>query len=122
MGQPKVSKILHFGPHTRLMCPTCGTISSKHKYHSPRREYYWDTKIGPHDVCLHTCHRCGYTDDEGPGFTDSGNDDRDEFKDLWDRENELNQRQRELDEDRAKFKADQALYARCWQSDEDYNG
>lgn len=122
MGQPRVSKILHFNAGTRLMCPNCGTISNNHKSHSPRREYYWDMKGYAHDCCLHTCHRCGYTDDEGSGFTDSGNDDRDEFKDLWDRESELNERQRELDSDRAKFKEDQALYARCWQSDEDYHG
>lgn len=122
MNEIPVSKILHFWRHTRLMCPMCGTISSNHKSHSPRIEYYWDTKMGPRDACLHTCHRCGYTDDVGPGFTDSGNDDRDEFKDLYDREAELNARQRELDDDRAKFKEDQDLYARCWQSNEDYNG
>lgn len=122
MGQPRVSRILHFTARTRLMCPSCGTISNNHKAHSPRRERYWDYTGHVMDVCLHTCHRCGYTDDVGPGFTDSGNDDRDEFKNMWDRESELNERQRELDADRAKFKADQALYARCWQSEEDYNG
>lgn len=103
------------------MCPYCGTISSNHKSHSPRREYYWSIRSYLHDCCLHTCRRCGYTDDIGPGFTDSGNDDRDEFKDLWAREADLNKRQRELEEDFIRLKHDQDLYAKCWQSEEDYN-
>lgn len=119
MKQVPISKILHFTAGTRLMCPNCGTISNKHKPHSPREEYYWDTTIGPNFVFLHTCHRCGYTDDEGSGFTDSGNDLRDEFTKLdeWEKElSELRDTVSELENRVAKAKA---LWEKCWQSDED---
>lgn len=122
MSEYPVSKIMHFDANTRLMCPNCCTVSSKHKVHSPRYEHYWDTSFAARFVFLHTCHRCGYTDDTGSGFTDSGNDDRDEFKDLYDRAEQLDKEQSELDAKKYQLQEDQKLYERVWQSDDDYNG
>lgn len=122
MENAPVSKMLHFSSYTRLRCPHCGTISNNHKAHSPRYERYWYETAHPQLVFLHTCHRCGYTDDIGDGFMDSGNDEREEFKNLYDREAEINKEQDELDYKRAKLKQDLALFERCWQSDEDYHG
>lgn len=122
MSGPRISKILHFVAGTRLMCPNCGTVSSKHKPHSPREEYYWDTRIGPSLVFLHTCHRCGYTDDIGEGFTDSGNDQTEAFVRLSEWEKEANDLQDELDDLRAKIAASKSLWERRWGSEEDYNG
>lgn len=115
-----VSKILHFPAGTRLRCPNCGTISNNHKPHSPREEYYWDEKMNPSFVFLHTCHRCGYTDDIGEGFTDSGNDLREEFVKMQEWDKELDELHDQIADLQLKLVNARELWEKCWESYEDY--
>lgn len=114
-----ISKILHFPAGERLMCPNCGTVSNNHKPHSIRTEYYWDTRVRPSIVFLHTCCRCGYTDSDGPGFIDSGNDHTEDFVNMAEWEREERRLQDELDELRRKIARGKALWDRRWNSTED---
>ncbi|WII71742.1 hypothetical protein QJS83_14855 [Bdellovibrio sp. 22V] len=122
MKKVRISKILHFDANTRLMCPNCGTISNKHKPHSPREECYWDEQLSPRFVFLHTCHRCGYTDNEGSGFTDSGNDLRDEFVNMNKWDEELDKLHDQIAELQLKLIKARELWEKCWESTEDYAG
>lgn len=114
-----VSKILHFDAGERLTCPNCSLTSSNHKYHSPGIEYYWDKKVGPHHVCLHTCKSCGYTDDTGSGFTDCGNDSDDKIMSINGWEEELRILEDDVADLKAKIAEGKEIYRRRWLSTED---
>lgn len=102
------------------MCPSCGTVSNKHlcSEHFPYQYFYSD--FPPSWVCHHTCHRCGYKDDHGSGFTDSGNYGCDETKDLYKWENEdLPQLEDELAELKHKIAKGKSRWAELWDTKED---
>lgn len=122
-GYPLSSReILRFSARTRLMCPTCGLISNNHivvegSYH---RGIYHGHSSG--DVVLHKCKSCGYVDNDGNGFTDSGNYESDETDRLYEREEELNKKKREVQFLEASLKESLRRWDELWSTDEDAQG
>ena len=115
-----VTRNLLFPPRTRLMCPDCGTISNNHKISEPFfAQYSQSPFIGAQYVCYHTCHRCGYCDNTGHGFTDSGNFHCDDTDNLYEWNEELTRLEDEISELRERIKKGEALFARLWQTNDD---
>lgn len=116
-----ISKIMLFPPRTRLMCPECCIVSSTHLCSDLFiYQYFHSPTFPPSWVCHHTCHRCGYKDDHGRGFTDSGNYECEETKDLykWEQE-DLPQLEDELAELKHKIAKGKARWAELWDNKED---
>lgn len=114
----KVSLIMHFSAEEKLQCPQCGLTSKKHKVHSPRYERY--LKDGTdYFVFLHTCKRCGYTDDQGDGFLDEANDDTPDFREIPHLQKSIYELENEIETLRFRLQKSEAKYKRRWVSDED---
>lgn len=84
------SPIMLYPSTERLLCPDCGIVSNHHDCSVPfYYQYTASPFLSPQLVCYHTCHRCGYKDDTGHGFTDSGNYECEETRDIQEWEEEL---------------------------------
>ncbi len=114
------SGIMLFDAHTRLMCPDCGIVSNNHLCSDPFfYQYKHSPFIGPQLVCHHTCHRCGYKDDMGSGFTDSGNYECEETSGLQEWEEELSQLEDEIAELKEKIANGKRRWSMLWDVDTD---
>lgn len=115
-----VSGIMLFDSQERLMCPDCGTVSNKHLCSAPFfYQYKHSPFIGPQFVCHHTCHRCGYKDDVGSGFTDSGNYESEETDGIQEWEREIDELEDELAILRQKLENGKRRWAMLWHVDHD---
>ena len=119
------SKLL-YTPGTRLMCISCGTVSSYHKMSAPF-EYTYTVPLGrnnsfshgPYYACYHYCKRCGNNDENGIGFLDSGNFECSETKDIQKWEKELSELEDEIEDLKFKIKRGKARWAELWETDKD---
>ena len=110
-----VSGIMLFDSNERLMCPHCGITSNNHFCSAPFfYQYTHSPFIGPQLVCHHTCHRCGYKDDIGSGFIDSGNYECDETSGLNEWEEELSELEDEIAELKEKITRGKRRWDMLW--------
>lgn len=122
----KEGNVLLHTPGTRLMCNACGTVSNKHLLSTPF-EYTYTAELGrgkifshgPYFACHHICHRCSNDDINGIGFTDSGNYECDETKDIQKWEEELSSLEREINDLKYKIQRGKERWAELWESDKD---
>lgn len=117
--QLSAQPILRFNAHTRLMCNSCGTVSNNHII---VEDSLFDDVYHGHlteNVCLHKCHRCGYVDNMGSGFTDSGNYQSDETDGLHEWEEEIADLEDELAVLRHKLENGRKRWAELWNTNED---
>lgn len=119
-----VSRKYYYPPSERLMCNSCGTVSSNHLVGNP--PFLWKHDSWPEDwepqwVCLHTCKRCGRNVDKdlSHSFTDSGNYICDETVDIYKWKEELDELEKEVEDLKFKLKKGEARWAELWETDED---
>lgn len=118
-----VSNKYYYSPGERLMCNSCGTVSSNHiigklflwKHSS------WDEHMHPQWVTNHTCKRCGRNVDKdfSHSFTDSGNYECDETSHIHEWENELSALKKEVADLEFKIARGKARWEELWGTDED---
>lgn len=114
-----ISNNLLFPAGTRLMCPNCGTISNNHKASLPLyAQYRHGIPDNPQWVSFHTC-SCGYCDDSGGGFTDSGNYECDDTRDIQKWEDELAELEEEMEELKYKIQKGKDRWEELWGTNED---
>lgn len=114
------SSILLFDANVRLMCPDCGIVSNNHLCSEPFfYQYKYSPFMGPQFVCHHTCHRCGYKDDTGSGFIDSGNYESEETDNINNWERELRDLEDEVAELQHKIEKGKHRWKMLWQVDHD---
>lgn len=115
-----ISRIMLFNASERLMCPDCGIVSNNHLCSDPFfYKYVHSPDFPPQFVCHHTCHRCGYKDDTGSGFTDSGNYECDETSGLNQWEEELSELEDEIADLRVKIANGKRRWEMLWNVDTD---
>lgn len=118
-----VSHKYYYAPSERLMCNSCGTVSSNHLIGNLFlwKHTSWPEDWNPHWVTCHTCKRCGGNVDKdfNHSFTDSGNYECDETSDIQEWEKELLKLEDEIEDLKFKIKRGKARWAELWETDED---
>lgn len=116
--QVSTQQILRFMPGTRLLCNSCGLVSNNHHVMADSLDdytYYDHTTTG----VIHICKACGYSDDFGDGFTDSGNYECYDTQDLHKWQEELRELENEVDDLKHKIAKAEARWAELWYTKED---
>lgn len=117
-----ISGIYYQPPGERLLCDSCGVVSNNHKVSDPfwYKNKNWPDFFNPQLVCVHTCVRCGRNDgDLSTSFTDAGNYDSDDTRDIQKWEEELSELVLEVELLTDKIQKGKARWAELWETKED---
>ena len=118
-----ISNKYYYAPSERLMCNSCGTVSSNHLI---GKMFLWKHTSWPEDwnpqwVTMHTCKRCGRNVDKdfNHSFTDSSNYECDETANINKWEEELSELETEIEDLKFKIERGRARWAELWETEED---
>lgn len=120
-----VTREYYYAPSERLMCNSCGTVSSNHFTGKLFlwKHISWPADWNPQRVTVHTCKRCGRNvyKDFSHSFTDSGNYECDETAGINEWKKELSELEAKVENLKFKIKRGEARWAELWETDQDSN-